>query len=113
MRASTPGAVIRAQSRSSHPGTSTVQGTNGSRRHPNGTTATTAAHQAPRRRIVGVVTRAACENCGFPDVELVLVRRVYVVPASWDQEGSETVMPEPGAVVRLVLLAVPERARRR
>lgn len=35
-----------------------------------------------------------CENCGFPDDELVLVRRVYVVPESWDQPGSTTVMPE-------------------
>ena len=36
-----------------------------------------------------------CDNCGFPDPELVRVRRVYVVPASWDNEGSETVVPEP------------------
>jgi hypothetical protein len=36
-----------------------------------------------------------CENCGFPDAELVRVRRVYVVPASWDKEGSERVVPEP------------------
>jgi hypothetical protein len=36
-----------------------------------------------------------CENCGFPDPELVRVRRVYVVPARWDQEGSETVVPDP------------------
>ena len=28
-------------------------------------------------------------------VALVRVRRVYVVPASWDNEGSETVVPEP------------------
>jgi hypothetical protein len=41
------------------------------------------------------MARPACENCGFPDVELVLVRRVYVVPAAWDHEGSETVMPDP------------------
>ena len=26
-----------------------------------------------------------CENCGFPDDELILVRRVYVVPETWDQ----------------------------
>jgi hypothetical protein len=40
------------------------------------------------------VTEVACENCGFPDVELVRVHRVYVVPPAWDHEGSETVMPE-------------------
>ena len=27
--------------------------------------------------------------------ELVLVRRVYVVPETWDQAASETVVPEP------------------
>jgi hypothetical protein len=37
----------------------------------------------------------ACDNCGFPDADLVRVRRVYVVPASWENEGSETVVPEP------------------
>lgn len=36
----------------------------------------------------------ACENCGFEDDELVLVRRVYVVPETWDQPSSETVVPE-------------------
>jgi len=41
------------------------------------------------------MTERACENCGFPDEELVLVRRVYVVPETWDQKGSETVEPEP------------------
>jgi hypothetical protein len=41
------------------------------------------------------VTERACENCGFVDPELVLVRRVYVVPESWDQPASETVVPEP------------------
>ena len=45
--------------------------------------------------MVAVVTQAACDNCGFPDTELVRVRRVYLVPASWDREGSETVVPEP------------------
>ena len=45
--------------------------------------------------IVRRVTDRACENCGFPDNELVLVRRVYVVPESWDAEASETVVPEP------------------
>jgi hypothetical protein len=40
------------------------------------------------------MTDRVCENCGFPDEELVLVRRVYVVPESWDQPGSTTVVPE-------------------
>jgi hypothetical protein len=38
---------------------------------------------------------AGCENCGFPDPDLVRTHRVYVTPASWDTEGSETVVPEP------------------
>ena len=29
------------------------------------------------------------------DDELVLVRRIYVVPASWDTPGSQTVVAEP------------------
>ena len=37
----------------------------------------------------------ACENCGFPDEELVLVRRVYVVPEDWDAPPATTVVPEP------------------
>jgi len=37
----------------------------------------------------------ACENCGFVDDELVLVRRVYVVPETWDTPGSATVVEEP------------------
>ncbi len=41
------------------------------------------------------MTDRACENCGFPDEELVLVRRVYVVPETWDQTASETVVEEP------------------
>ena len=41
------------------------------------------------------VTERVCENCGFVDEELVLVRRVYVVPESWDQAASQTVVPEP------------------
>jgi hypothetical protein len=41
------------------------------------------------------VTERACDNCGVEDDELVLVRRVYVVPASWDNAGSETVLEEP------------------
>jgi hypothetical protein len=41
------------------------------------------------------MTERACENCGFVDDELVLVRRVYVVPESWDRPASETVVEEP------------------
>jgi len=42
-----------------------------------------------------VDARGTCENCGFPDVDRVRVRRIYVVPASWDTEASQTVVPEP------------------
>ena len=41
------------------------------------------------------MTDRACENCGFVDDELVLVRRVYVVPETWDTPGSATVVEEP------------------
>ena len=41
------------------------------------------------------MTDRVCENCGISDDELVLVRRIYVVPASWDTPGSETVVEEP------------------
>jgi hypothetical protein len=40
------------------------------------------------------MTRRVCENCGFEDEELVLVRRVYVVPETWDAPGSEQVVPD-------------------
>jgi hypothetical protein len=30
----------------------------------------------------------------MPDPELVTVRRVYLVPPSWDNPGSELVVPE-------------------
>jgi len=36
-----------------------------------------------------------CENCAFPDEELILVRRVYVTPESWDTPASTTVVDEP------------------
>jgi hypothetical protein len=36
-----------------------------------------------------------CENCAVEDDDLVLVRRVYVVPPSWDSPGSHTVIEEP------------------
>jgi hypothetical protein len=39
--------------------------------------------------------RGTCDNCGSPAVDRVRVRRVYVVPASWDAEASETVVAEP------------------
>jgi hypothetical protein len=41
------------------------------------------------------VTERACENCGFVDEELVIVRRVYVVPETWEHPPSHTVVPEP------------------
>ena len=59
------------------------------------------------------MTERACENCGTPDDELLLVRRVYIQPETWDQAASETVVAEAGTVVRLVLLAVPARLGRR
>jgi hypothetical protein len=40
------------------------------------------------------MTERTCENCGFPDEELVLVRRVYVTPETWDQPGSEKVVED-------------------
>jgi hypothetical protein len=36
-----------------------------------------------------------CENCGFPDEELGLVRRVYVTPESWDTPTSSQVIEAP------------------
>jgi hypothetical protein len=41
------------------------------------------------------MSQRVCENCGFEDDELVLVRRVYVVPETWDTPGSETIVEEP------------------
>ena len=41
------------------------------------------------------MTERVCENCAIPDDELVLVRRVYLVPPSWDTPGSQTVIAEP------------------
>lgn len=41
------------------------------------------------------MTERVCENCGFPDEELALVRRVYAVPETWDREASARVVPEP------------------
>ena len=42
----------------------------------------------------GVVTAPVCENCGIDDPVLVSVRRVYVVPESWDPVASERIVPE-------------------
>ena len=36
-----------------------------------------------------------CENCAFPDEDLVLVRRVYVTPETWDTPASHQVVEEP------------------
>ncbi|MDZ4827427.1 MAG: hypothetical protein SGJ13_13345 [Actinomycetota bacterium] len=41
------------------------------------------------------MTERVCENCGMHDEELVLVRRVYVVPEKWDTPASVTVVPDP------------------
>jgi len=41
------------------------------------------------------MTERVCENCGLADEELLFVRRVYVVPETWDRPASETVVPEP------------------
>ena len=38
---------------------------------------------------------ASARTADVPDDELVLVRRVYVVPPSWDTPGSHTVIAEP------------------
>lgn len=37
---------------------------------------------------------ATCENCGRDDVELASVRRMYVVPETWDQAASSTTLDE-------------------
>lgn len=41
------------------------------------------------------MTAKVCDNCAFPDDELVLVRRVYVTPETWDAPGSSQVVDEP------------------
>lgn len=40
------------------------------------------------------MTEAECESCGRPETDLAPVFRVYIVPADWDTEGSETVLDE-------------------
>lgn len=37
----------------------------------------------------------ACDNCGFEADELVLVRRVYVTPESWETSASAQVLDDP------------------
>ena len=44
--------------------------------------------------MLGDMTERACENCGTPDDELLLVHRVYVQPETWDQAATETVVAE-------------------
>jgi hypothetical protein len=93
--------------------TSTVQGTFGSRRSSKrtGTTPLSPAASRTVRRgreaaLTGLygpsgfgenapVTERVCENCGMGDDELALVRRVYLVPPSWDTPASQTVIAEP------------------
>src|SRR5512132_4013139 len=41
------------------------------------------------------MTERACENCAFPDEELVLVRRVCVTPETWERPASRQVVEEP------------------
>lgn len=40
------------------------------------------------------MTERPCENCAAPSRELLPVRRVYVVPESWDTPGSHTICDE-------------------
>jgi hypothetical protein len=35
-----------------------------------------------------------CENCARDDDDLVLVRRIYVVPEAWDTPSSSTTLDE-------------------
>lgn len=43
--------------------------------------------------MVGKMERV-CENCAREDDELTLVRRIYVVPESWDTSGSSTTLEQ-------------------
>ena len=36
----------------------------------------------------------ACENCAAADEDLELVYRIYVVPETWDNPGSQTRMDD-------------------
>ncbi|MCC5953732.1 MAG: hypothetical protein JJU45_16690 [Acidimicrobiia bacterium] len=33
------------------------------------------------------LSSGSCESCGTDDVELTVVRRLYVTPEAWDTEG--------------------------
>jgi hypothetical protein len=35
-----------------------------------------------------------CENCAREDDDLVLVKRVYMEPESWDRAASSTTLPD-------------------
>lgn len=35
-----------------------------------------------------------CENCGRDESEVASVKRMYVVPETWDQKGSSKTMDE-------------------
>ena len=55
---------------------------------------------APAKRPVdgrypGEMTARVCESCAVEDDELVLVRRVYVVPEQWDTPASYRVVEPP------------------
>jgi hypothetical protein len=39
-------------------------------------------------------TPTVCENCAREDDELIAVRRIYVVPESWDTPASTTTVPD-------------------
>ena len=91
-RAATPGAVTLRVGLALISATSTVQGTFGSRQSRKRTGANALSTSGCEN---AEVTERVCENCGIPDDELVLVRRVYVVPPSWDTPGSQSVIAEP------------------
>jgi hypothetical protein len=37
---------------------------------------------------------ASCDNCARVERDLLPVRRVYIVPETWDAEASETVVDD-------------------
>ena len=43
---------------------------------------------------MGAKAGPTCQNCDRPDDELEPVRRMYVVPESWDAPGSATTLDE-------------------
>ena len=44
--------------------------------------------------IASVRPMSTCDNCARDEPELLRVHRVYVVPESWDEPGSETVVDD-------------------